>query len=276
MPLQDQLDPSDITSSANAIDTQSVVSGEPSIWDDGANLVTKGIPLTVAAAANSFINTPLMVANWFGAGIDYVGIQDEFSDSYNDYYQAHKTGIEAAALIGGSLIPGVLAVKGLSAGVKAAGLMRAGLSTDALTEATGLLSPIRGSVLSDALANIKAGGSLSETLASDKLKMIALGVGEQALQGLVFEAATYATMKASPLLQDDGFEEITKNLMLGALTGGVLGGAVDGYLGVRSLNKAVSTAEQAAFRTYGDIDYVGLNALSGGDKAASIIQSLNN
>lgn len=262
---------------AYALDSHAAVAGEDSIWTDAANLVAKGIPLTGAAIANSFINTPIEVANWMGAGLDKIGIQDEFDSDMTDYYNQHSTGIEAAALAIGSLAPGLGAIKGASAAIKASAMMKAGYSTEIMSQATGLLAPLKARVIAGALSDIQDAGALSNTLQTAKYQMFALNVADNALQGLLFETATTATMKASPLLDNDSLGDITQNLATAALTGGVLGGAVDSYLSARFLGKAASGVEDAAQNAYGNITYLGGKdtMVNGGDRAASILDSMD-
>lgn len=239
------------TEIGNALDTHAAQAGESSIWDDAANLVTKAVPLTIASAANSFINTAVDVSNWFGANNQRIEIEDEFDSDYSEYYRAHQTGIDAVGLVAGSLIPGLGAVKLGSAAVKAGFLLKAGYSSEVLAQATGLLAPIRARVVANALQEVASSGSLYQGLAADKIKMLALGAGEMALQGMLMETATMATMKASPLLDKDSLGDVVGNILLGGVTGiggavTFIGGGIEGYLGYRYLGKAVARTEAAA------------------------------
>lgn len=237
-----------------ALDTHSALAGDTSIFDSLANVVTKGIPLTGLSIVNSFANTGIQVANFFGAGLDQWSIDKEMEsqgwDDYANYYKDHQEGIEAAGLLVGGLIPGMAAVKALK-------LAQAGKMTSVLQRATGIFSTPRTSIMENAVKDMADKGSLFNSLASDKVKAVALGFGDQALQALVFETAVAGTMKASPLLNDMDMSDVVSNMFYGALIGGGIGGVVEGIgtnaflnrakLNVDSSTKAAQISNRAGF-----------------------------
>jgi len=249
--------------------------GEPSLLDSVSNVITKGVPLTGIAVANSFINTAVDIGNFFGGEFTRIGVEDYIDDTATlDYYKSHAQGIEAAGLVAGSIIPGGLAVKGANASVKALWLTKQGFAPETISRATGLLAPFKARVIQNAEQEIKSLGSLYNGITSDKLKLIGLGVADQALQGLVWELATASTMKASPLLDNDGLTDVLHNAFAGMLVGGAVGGAVEGIMAARTIKKMVLSA---------DIDTkaqelttrFGLGDILPGDRAAELLSSID-
>ena len=226
---------------AYSLDTHAALSKEPSLFESASNVITKGIPLTGLAIVNSFANTGIEVANFFGAGIQKWSVGAELQDigaaDYEDYYKAHEQGIEGAAFALGSFIPGMTAIKALK-------LAQAGKVGGIIQRATGIFSGPRDVILQGAKEQILAGdAALFPSLRAEKYKAIALGAGDQALQALAFETAVTATMKASPLLEDKDFTEIGTDMFYGVLLGGGIGGFIEG-IGIRAaLNKAKLSAD---------------------------------
>lgn len=227
---------------AFSYDTHAAMAGDSSIFDSIGNLVTKGIPLTGLSIVNSFANTGIQVANFFGADLPQWTVDKEMQDmgwdEYADYYKAHQEGIEAAGLVAGSLIPGMAAIKVLK-------MAQAGNMTSVLQRATGIFSAPRAAILENAAVEMADKGSLFNGLASDKVKAIALGFGDQALQALAFETAAAATMKASPLLDDQSLSDTVNNMFYGALIGGGIGGVVEGIATNAIFNRARLSVDQA-------------------------------
>lgn len=229
-----------------AYDTHGAMADQPSIFDSIGNLVTKAVPLTGLSIVNSFANTGIQVANFFGANLDQWTIDKEMSDmgwdDYANYYKTHQEGIEAAGLIAGSLIPGMAAIKALK-------LAQAGKMTSVLQRATGIFSAPRASILENAVTEMSDKGSLFNSLSTDKFKAIALGFGDQALQALAYETAVAGTMKASPLLDQNSFTDTISNMFYGAVIGGGIGGVIEGIGTNAFLNRAklnIDTTTKAA------------------------------
>ena len=238
-----QFDPNtgEYNQGAFGLDTHAALSDNPSIFESVGNVITKGIPLTGLSIVNSFANTGIEVANMFGADIQKVTADNELTnmgaDDYKAYYDAHQQGIEAAGLLVGSLIPGMAAIKVLK-------MAQAGRITSIMARATNIFAGPRQAVIDDALTQVADQGSLFNSLTSAKeVKAIGLGVGDQALQALAYEVGTAATMKASPLLDQDSFTDTVNNAFYGMLVGGGIGGIVEG-IGTRALlNKALLNAD---------------------------------
>lgn len=261
---------------AVGLDTYSILAGQPSLSSSIGNVVTKGIPLIGLSVVNSFANTAIDVGNFFGGTATHLKVEDELnsfgaSNDYQDYYKDHSQGIEAAGLVAGSLLPGLAAVKGVSAAVKALYLAKAGYSTDILSAATGFLSPMKAKVLQDAMQEINAGNIFS-AINADKLKAIALGFGDNYLQGVVYTAATAATMHASPLLEKMSFDDTVKDMFYGSVVPGLVGGGIEGIFTHALFNRAIVTARNAAQAT-AMINYLGKGAYTADQQIVTILHS---
>jgi len=259
---------------AYALDGTAALNNDPSLFESVGNLVTKALPLTGLSIINSFANTAISFGNWLGADIKPWSVQDELGTTgtggeYNDYYQQHSQGIEAAGLIAGSFIPGLAAVKALK-------LAQAGSAGGLLARATGVFSGARDAAIADGVAQLNAGeAALFPSLGASKFKAIAAGFGDQALQGVVWETATAATMKQSPLLSQDDFKDTMYNIFMGGLTGGVVGGTIEGII-TRSVFKNALNDAALATNKYEDITRLGGldSTYPAGDRAALLVKSM--
>lgn len=262
-------DTNTVNDAAFAVDAHAATGDEPSIFESGANVVTKGLPLTALAVANSFLNTGVDINNFFGGDMEKFKVEDEVDQEYADYYKQHESGIEAAGLLVGSIIPGTLAIK-------ATRLLAFGKTSRLLAEATGIAPSLAQKTIAAGVAEIEAGsGALYGGLQADKYKAIALGIGDQALQGLIYETAMATTMHGSPLLEQDGLKETVDNMFYGALTGGVIGGALEGVFIASKFNKALLNADiatkQQEFANY----LGGKNQFIAGDRVVALLDSLD-
>lgn len=266
----------ELSSAAFALDTTSAQAGEGSILEDASNLLTKALPLTGMSMVNSFANTAVDIGNFFGAGADRLSLSDEIH-SYEDttgtsglssYYQQHSGGIDLTALAVGSLVPGLAATKAFK-------LAQLGEESALLTRATGIFSGPRQALINNAEQELQLGdAALYGGLQADKVKAIAYGFGDQALQAVVYQAATIATMKASPLLDNESYGDIGNDFFYGALTGGGIGGLLEG-IGTRALfNRALVNADVG---TKGAelATYFGRLNLFPGDRMAELVNSVD-
>lgn len=251
------------------IDAHAATADEPSIFESSANVVTKGLPLTALAIANSFLNTGVDINNFFGGDLEKFKVEDEVDQEYADYYKAHESGIEAAGLLVGSFIPGTLAIK-------ATKLLAFGKTSRLLAEATGIAPSLAQKTIAAGVAEIEAGsGALYGGLQADKYKAIALGIGDQALQGLVYETAMATTMHGSPLLEQDGLKETVENMFYGAVTGGVIGGSLEGVFIASKFNKALLNADVATKEQELATYLGGKNQFIAGDRVVALLDSID-
>ena len=204
------------------------------------------------------------------AELDFLGASDMAS-----YYQEHKQGIEAAGFVIGSFIPGTL-------GIKALKLAQAGKLGGVMQRATNLFAGPRDALVREAKAAISnPENSLFGQLNAAKYKAMALGAGDNALQGLAFEMAVAGTMKASPLLEEQDMSDIASNMMFGALAGGVIGGGIEALF-IRSTfreaqlaaNKLIKPGELSSRVGYEDNStFRGTSII--GDRVATLLKSVD-
>lgn len=226
---------------AYALDSASLEADNTSIFDSAANIVTKGAPLTALAIISSFANTGIKVANFFGAEMDEINTRqialDYFGDSTAKYYDENSGAIEFSALAIGSFVPGMAALKLLKLA------QATGESGLLLGRALGVFTSNRSKLVANAQKVLAEGeNAMFPSLSSDTLKAIGLGFGEQALQGIVWETATVATMQANPILSQMDLTDTIQNIMVGGLVNSVIGGG----LGALSTLKEFRNIRQAA------------------------------
>lgn len=259
-------------------DTTALQAGDQgSIFDGVYNFVTKAIPLTGVAVFNSFANSGITVANWLGADIEELSVDKQMESlgwqEYADYYNEHSQGIEAAGFLVGSLAPGLGAIKALK-------LAQAAKFGPALQRATNFMAGPRQKLIEDTLLKIADEGSWHNTLRADKLKAIALGFGDQALQALAYETATAATMFASPTFDKASLSDIASHIGFGMLLGGGIGGVLEGIATNRVFKKAIGdldfvTKVGQVVTQYGYLESALSNGTTiAGDRASAILHSL--
>lgn len=260
---------------AFALDTHNAAKEDPSIFESLIQFPIYAPPLIGLSVVNSFVNTAIDIGNFFGLDNERIKVEDEIGENaFTDYYRKHQFGIEAAGLVLGSLIPGTLAVKGATASVKATALARAGYSTETLTQATGLLAPFKARILETATNEIRAGSTaIFGNLNATKLKLFALGAADQSMQAVIYELATAATMKASPLLDKDSLSDVLINATSGAVIGGVVGGTIEGIIMNKTLNKMLLTADMDT-KLQEVTTRLGIGNFTPGDHAAVVLNSI--
>jgi hypothetical protein len=254
-----------------AADNHEIGATGRSMLDSASDVVTKGIPLTGLSVYNSFVNTGVDVANFFGGSYernDPVKQLQGYDDNLAQYYTEHADAIEAAGLIAGSLIPGTVAIKALK-------LAQTGRFGQNIARATGLMSGKRDAIMKTAIEEINAGeSSLYGTIQRDKWKAIAYGFGDQALQAAAFEGATIATMKANPLLDKDGLTDVMSHMVWGTLVGGGIGGVIEG-IGIRGiLNKALLDQDMKE-KAFDLATRLGIGNFTAGDRVVKLIESID-
>ena len=256
-----------------ATDNHAVAATGKSIMDSVADVVTKGVPLTGLSIYNSFVNTGVDVANFFGAGVqrnDPIEQLRGYDDDLLKYYEEKGDAIEAAGLIVGSFVPGTAAIKALR-------LAQSGKFGENIKRATGILSGKRDDIIKNALDEIEK-GSATTAAQVDKWKAIAYGFGDQALMAAAWETATLATMKANPLLDKDSLGDVLSHLVWGTALGGGIGGVIEGIAIRSTINKALLVADtkEKVFDIATRLgDKIQLEGLSAGDRVVKLIESID-
>lgn len=238
--------PASTSALAYALDSHAAIGGQPSLFDSFTDVITKGVPLTGLSVVNSFANTAVELGNALGvSNTDKFDTAQEANDlgealdpgqgqAYQQYYQDHAQGIETAGLIAGSLLPGLGAIKGYKLATSAAldaytAAKDTGAVSNILSRATGLLPSVqKATIIKGVRSDIMNADAIGNTFNKAKYAAIAYGAGDQALQALVYQVATDATMHASPLLDDKSLGDLTSDAVNGMLIGAATGDIIEG------------------------------------------------
>jgi hypothetical protein len=245
--------------------------GDQMSFGERAGAFTAG---AVTSAWASFYNTGVAVANAFGAEAEELDIQQRMSAMDRDwgqYYAENKELIDLAGFVGGSFAPGAL-------GMKAMQLAKAGKYGGAVGRAvSGKLNVFAEKSASNLAAGLKEiaseGGTAFAFTNRNKLAAMGWNTADKALEVAAGEIAIAATMKQSPLLADDSWGEVAKDLVFtSALGGGLLGGI--GAFSMNKLFKDTVRAADAAQRKYDVLDSHKALRLDVGDKVYGLVDSL--
>ena len=252
-------------------DNYELTSSKPSIFTQAYDVATKGTVLTGISIARSFVNTAKMLGSWVtssdyqeSTAEDWIKNIDSSGDMFK-FYKDHEMGIEAAGLITGSFIPGMIAAKAVK--------MASGISA---TGAFGKMMGYQDSITDAAktYTAMKAPLSVFEDIQKAKFAGIAAGFGEQAVLAAAWETATIATMKANPTISQDGFKEAISHVFYGSLVGGTIGGAFSGFVMNSAIKKGLLNAESRELWKQKLTD-IGLADAVTGDKALMIIEGMD-
>lgn len=289
-PAQPQYDGS-TSNVAYGLDFHAANADQPSLWDNFSDVVTKGVPLTALAAVNSFVNTGIEVGNALGyTDATKIDSQEQANDlgemispgsgpAYSQYYAEHAQGIEGAGLIVGSLVPGLGAIKGYKLATSAALdaytlASETGDVSNILSRATGLLPSVqKATIIKGVESDIFNADAIGNTFNTEKYKAIAFGAGDQALQALVYQVATDATMHASPLLDDKSLGDLTSDAFYGTLAGAGIGSIIDG-IATRGIFKRILNNADFSTKAQQISKDLGLGDYAAGDKVNTIINNM--
>ncbi len=187
----------------DAADVHNILGDGESFAEKAGDWVTKGVPAALASGVVSVLNTGVAFGNMFGdfEKIDTEDTIRKFDDNVADYYSEHKEGADLGGFLTTSLVPGVLGVKGLKAlqTIKDGGIV--GKNVAAIT---GYAASVEQAAIKKAAETVAGETNLIwGTLNAEKVKAIAAGFGEQALQGLAFEAGVLLTMNQNPVINPE-------------------------------------------------------------------------
>lgn len=205
--------------------------------------------LALVRGATSTYNLLPAAGNMLGGDYKYAEMDDvltNFDSNFQQYYEAHKQGIDIAGDVAASFVPGIGAVKFLNKAQRALKAVTEGKAGLGIANGLGALPE-----LSDAFARkaaAKVGDNIYKQLNKDTVLAVASGYGQAALEGAAFTAAASVAMKDySPM-----FDEMTaKDIVSLSLTGGgvigfgIMGTAVAAQT-ITKLNRAVKEVSVAA------------------------------
>lgn len=223
----------------------------PATWGTGVDHAAKFAIASVASGLNSFYNTGVSAANWFGADAKENDVADQLSaldDDLGNYYRENRQAVDLAGFVVTSLVPGIGGVKLLNAGQKVLNAAAAtGKIGGNMGKIVGLLTPKVDRYVSMAGAELAASNAAYNVMGANTLRAIGAGYGQAALESFAFEAAVTATMNKSPVLSEQDGWDLAKNMLTGTVVGGVIGGVIShaGILGkIKSAAKTVMPEEQ--------------------------------
>lgn len=155
------------------------------------------------------------------------------------FYQQNKDAVELTSLIGGSFVPGGVALKLL-------GRARSGVTSLGLSEGFvgGSFTGARQTKLASEIEEaFRVAGPGWKEFQSHKRQLFASNATQQVLDNALIELAVVGAMNAHPMMQDY-IDDFGKNFAIGVAAGGVLGGLFSIPTSVRSLRQASAASER--------------------------------
>lgn len=211
------------------------VDGQSGFFSRLGDAFSKGIGGAAISGAMSVYNTFL----------DYAGEEAtdterwirDFDLNWGDYYAENKEAIDLAGFVGTSFVPGAL-------GVKALRLAQSGSALGPVSRVLGLTSSRKNHYLDEALRELgRSGGTITSSVTAAKRAQMGWAVADNVLTSAAAELAIAATMNDSPIFEGDDAWDFAKNIAVGAVFGGVVGGFLE-HAGTRGiLKQAQSTIE---------------------------------
>jgi hypothetical protein len=238
----------------SAIDNHNVANGDESWFEtkltnttgflsDVSEGITQGAPAAIVVGINSVLNSAISVANFVGADIEQINTYEMLKDMDDDlgqYYKQHKEGIELAGFVATSFVPGM-------AGVKAMQAAKAGFLGTNMAKSAGLMQSLTRNYATAAKVEFATGASPFSVLNTNVVKSLAQGLGSAALEMAAFETAVSATMFKSPVLEDQGANNLFWNIATGTLIGGGIGGVLHGVGTIYGIKKAGAVIDRELF-----------------------------
>lgn len=220
---------------------------DPSTWGTGLSNTGKFIVASTISGAAGLYNSGITVANWFGAGAEELKAGTYMAELDSDlgrYYTDNKESVDLVGFIASSLVPGTLGVKVLNAGQKSLRLAtETGMIGGNLGKVTGLLTPATERYTVLAAQEIAQTRATFSAMSGYRLKAIASGFGQAALESAAFETAVAVTTFKSPVLEDADIGDILQNIAIGGALGTVIGGSLTAARTYGAIKKEVKAAD---------------------------------
>lgn len=252
-------------------DLANMQAGGSSFFDSAADFATKGVGAALVSGLYGLVNTGVDISNKvFGTTLERADTLETLNNvdvSWGDYYQKNKEVIDVGGFIASSLIPGTLAVKGLK-------MAQAGNFGGATGRILGYTTVKEAQYLNASLRELATeGGTIFTRINVNKAASIGWGVADNVLQAAAFEIGVAASMKASPILDEKSWSDISKDIATTSLIGGAIGGAIGGIFTNKLLKDAGKAVDKEA-RKYDVLENIGKLNLEKGDEAYSIVDAL--
>lgn len=217
----------------------------------------------IVSGLGSIYNTAIYAGNkLFDAELEEIETRKVLSEvdaNWGRFYDENKSVIDVLGFIGGSFIPGGLAVKGMN-------LARRGNAAGPVGRALGFTMRKQDEFLAKGLQDIAEGKTVFSAINKKKWASMGFGVADNVLQSAVFEVATAMTMAQSPVLADENWSDLSWDILRGALLGGAIGGGIEA-LWTNGIYRQAGKAIDKASRQYDVTDALEKLNLAVGDRA---------
>lgn len=253
-----------------ATDTTRMQAGGRSMFDRIGDALTAGTAGAVVSGLGSIYNTGVYASNaLFDTRLKELetgAVLANVNKDWARYYAENKGVIDVVGFIGGSFIPGGLAVKGLK-------LAQAGAAGGAFKTVLGYTVRNQEKFLAKGLAQIgESGADVFATINKNKLASMAFGAVDNVLQTAVFETAAAVTMSQSSVLAGEDWQDIAFDIAKSSLVGGVIGGGVEA-LWTNKIFRDAGKAVDSKARLYDTVVAADRLNMGFGDKAFAILDA---
>jgi len=250
-----------VTPSLLGSDTVDMQAGIFSRLGDAA---TKGVYGAAVSGGLSIVNTFL---DYTGQeAIDTAKTIRDFDEDYGNYYEENKDIIDLGGFVATSIVPGML-------GVKALKLARTGEALGPISRALNFAAtPAQRNLAKGLEALGRSGGTLTAEVQSAKRARLAWETADQVLVSAATELGVLAMMNDSPIFENDTAADFVKNIVIGSVFGGAIGGVFSAFE-TRGIMKAAGRQIEAGQRTF---DVVSDPAKYGLKKADEILTFTEN
>ena len=219
---------------------------DPTTYGEGAANAGKFAVATITRAVASVYNIVPTAVNWFGGNMqeaDTFKMLQSLDNNLALYYADNEGIVNVAGDLLGSIVPGMVGVKGLRAAQGALALYAKGKGGMNFARNVGLL-PTYATATGFNAGRSAAIASESFTWANPQvLKSVAAGFAQQSLEGAAFMTLAGAAMPNSPLFENQDAGDILWNGISG---GGLLGAGIMGSVAAAQTVSAVRKGVKAA------------------------------
>lgn len=242
---------------ANVADNHNIANGgvswtNPQTWQTKLGNIGKFISTSALSATNSFYNTGVTVGRWTGLtdapDRDTQTWITSLDDNLGGYYEQNKEATDLTGFVLGSLAPGLGGIKLFNAGqtvLKTA--LKTGQVGGMTGKALGLLVPRTDEYLAAAASQINASTTAVKLINANTVRAIEGGFRQNLLESAAFEIAAIGAQFKAPTLENMDAGDLAKNILVGGVLGGVIGGsfATAGLFGkIKQAVKAEDIARQ--------------------------------
>lgn len=286
---------------ASTIDLQagSVDSLEDSVWD----YIGRGTVSAITSAAVGLLNTGIALGDVVGLADDedYLDegevISNIWGETTGDFYDRHKTGIDAIGMVAGSFVPGLGAVKLLRIAQRAGKLPVPVQLTTGMRNADIVLGSKQLDAASSAIAKKSANDIVLNSKAVDTakksvfntnvsgvrnpevLRAYRAGVGQAFMESAAFDLGIVAAMNQNATLNPDdlGYFQSAKNVFMESVPFTLAGGVLGGGLEVLRVKGAISKHVAGEFQRTGKYripDIAAIRGMTPGDKFVALGEQL--